>query len=81
MIDRVLSNDRFADALERGLVVDPNDGDLKGWRDMLWHYLASVAYADRCVGRMLDGLERSPYATNTIRDSKFYSFRIQIRPV
>ena len=33
---------------------------------MLQHYFASCAIADRAVGRILDGLEKSPYADNTL---------------
>jgi arylsulfatase A-like enzyme len=29
-------------------------------------YLASISFADACVGKVLDGLDRSPYAENTI---------------
>jgi arylsulfatase A-like enzyme len=30
------------------------------------HYLAAVAFADACVGRVLDALDASPYAQNTV---------------
>ena len=36
------------------------------WRKAVSAYLASIAFADACVGRVLDGLDRSPYADNTI---------------
>ena len=42
------------------------DGDLKAWREMIRHYLAAVAFADRCVGRLLEALDRSPYQTDTV---------------
>jgi arylsulfatase A-like enzyme len=42
------------------------DGDLKAWREMIRHYLAAVTFADRCVGRLLDGLDRSPHRDNTV---------------
>lgn len=64
--DPVLGNDRFVRMLEHGHSIDPEDGDLKGWKDMLKHYFACVATADRSVGRLLDGLENSPYADNTM---------------
>lgn len=64
--DPIIGNDRFTRVLSHGLTLDSNDGDLKGWKDMLTHYFASCAIADRAVGRVLDGLENSPYRDNTM---------------
>ena len=64
--DPVIGNDRFTRVLSHGLTIDPDDGDLKGWKDMLTHYFASCAIADRAVGRALDGLENSPFKDNTL---------------
>ena len=64
--DPVLGNDRFTRVLSQGLSIDPNDGDLTAWKSMLTHYFASCAIADRAVGRVLDGLENSPYKDNTM---------------
>ena len=36
------------------------------WRKAVQGYLASIAYADAMVGRLLDALEASPHADNTI---------------
>jgi len=36
------------------------------WEKAVQGYLASIAYADAMVGRLLDALERSDYADNTI---------------
>lgn len=36
------------------------------WRNILQAYLACVSFADDCVGKVLDALEKSPYADNTI---------------
>lgn len=36
------------------------------WRQAVQGYLASIAYADMLVGRLLDALEASAYADNTI---------------
>jgi arylsulfatase A-like enzyme len=36
------------------------------WRPAVQGYLASIAYADALVGRLLDALEDSPHADNTI---------------
>ena len=36
------------------------------WEKAVQGYLASIAYADEMVGRLLEALENSPYADNTI---------------
>ncbi len=36
------------------------------WTDRVRAYLAAVAYMDAQVGRLLDALDKSPYATNTM---------------
>lgn len=64
--DAVLGKDRFVEMLQHGLSIDSVDGDLKAWKDMLMHYFASVATADRAIGRLLDGLDNSKYADNTM---------------
>lgn len=36
------------------------------WRDAIQSYLGTIAYVDVCIGRLLDALEASQYADNTI---------------
>ena len=36
------------------------------WRNILHAYLANVSYVDAQIGRVLDALESSPYASNTV---------------
>jgi len=36
------------------------------WKDAVQSYLATIAFVDVCVGRLLDGLEASPLKDNTI---------------
>lgn len=36
------------------------------WRNAVQGYLASVSFADACLGRVLDALDRSPYSDSTI---------------
>jgi hypothetical protein len=36
------------------------------WRSIVQAYLACISYADSCVGRVLDALEASDYADNTV---------------
>ena len=38
----------------------------KQWRKAVQGYLASISFADACVGRLLDALDRSPYRDNTL---------------
>lgn len=52
--------------LEHGKARGIPDGDLITYREAISHYLASVALADRCVGRLMEALETSPYADNTV---------------
>ncbi|MGQ1891325.1 sulfatase [Thermophagus sp. OGC60D27] len=36
------------------------------WKEAVRAYLASISYADYCIGMLLDALEKSDYADNTI---------------
>jgi arylsulfatase A-like enzyme len=36
------------------------------WRSAVQGYLASVSFVDTCVGRVIDALDESPYADNTV---------------
>jgi arylsulfatase A-like enzyme len=36
------------------------------WKDAIQGYLAAISFLDAQVGRLLDALEKSPHATNTI---------------
>ena len=63
----VIGKDRFVDILNHGRRITNSDGHLVGWKRMLQHYFASCAIADRCVGRLLDGLQSSQsYSSTTI---------------
>lgn len=68
----VLEND-LADVGERAREIARRGGDYHRhvleaglWRNAVQGYLASIAFADDLLGRLLDALERSPYAGNTI---------------
>ena len=39
---------------------------INAWRSALQAYLATTAFADRCVGRILDGIEASAVRDNTV---------------
>jgi arylsulfatase A-like enzyme len=38
----------------------------KQWRKAVQGYLASISFVDGCVGRVIDALDKSPYADNTV---------------
>ncbi len=40
--------------------------ETNNWRRAVSAYLACVSFADACVGRVLDALDNSPYADNTL---------------
>ena len=46
-------------------LLDSYEGD-EGWRRFVQGYLACVAFADAQVGKVLDALDKSGYANNTI---------------
>jgi len=60
------------DVPEAGRRMARPEGDHKkvietdNWPRAVSGYLASIAFADACVGRVLDALDSSPYADNTI---------------
>ncbi|MEL6898422.1 MAG: sulfatase-like hydrolase/transferase, partial [Planctomycetota bacterium] len=40
--------------------------EISGWRAMVQSYLASVCFADTCLGRLIEGYENSPRYDNTV---------------
>jgi arylsulfatase A-like enzyme len=71
-LPRVLEND-LDDIGERGRDIAYRAGnyhrhvvEASQWQNAVQGYLASVAYADALVGKLLDALAGSPYADNTI---------------
>jgi len=52
------------------LFVRPNDHEkilkYNKWHEAVQAYLASISFADAMVGKVIDALDRSPYADNTI---------------
>ena len=36
------------------------------WKDAIQSYLATVAFVDVCIGRLLDAIEKSPHKDNTV---------------
>ena len=66
------SDGDMADILEQGRAraaangLTNDEGEIRAYKECVRHYLGSVALADRCVGRLLDALDASPYADNTV---------------
>ncbi len=72
-LPEVVANDRedlsdYAKALTIGLPAPRHEWFLEhdAWHDAVRAYLASVAFVDHCVGRVLEALETSGYQDNTI---------------
>lgn len=70
-LPKTLKND-LADVPEGGVKMAKPSGDhaavIKGrqWKKAVQGYLASIAFADAQVGRVIDALEAGPHARNTI---------------
>lgn len=64
--------DDLADVPPAGLAFAKPDGDHRAivesgrWKEAVQAYLAAVSFADAQIGRLLDALEKSDYAKNTI---------------
>ncbi len=62
----------LGDLPPEGVRMAKPDGDHKfivehdRWKSAIQSYLATIAYTDTNIGRLLDALEKSPYAQNTI---------------
>ncbi len=66
------NSDDLADVPAAGVRMAKPEGDHKNvvdhnqWRQAVQGYLASILFADEMVGKVLDALDRSSYADNTI---------------
>lgn len=64
--------DDLADIPAAGVKMAGPDGDHAAivqsgrWKEAVQAYLATIAFADAQIGRLLDGLEKSPHRDNTI---------------
>jgi len=71
-LPRVLENDlddvgqRAREIAHRGGSYHRHVLDAGQWKEAVQGYLASIAYADALLGKLLDALEKSAYAKNTI---------------
>jgi len=62
-MDDILAQGRQRAPLH-GLTDD--EGEIRAYKECIRYYFGSVALADRCVGRLLEALDNSPYANNTV---------------
>lgn len=60
-----LTNGKFYEVISQGEKVAGKQGKIEAWKQCVQAYLACVAFADDCVGEILNGLENSPYKDNT----------------
>jgi len=72
-IPEVLASDRdqlseYAKTLTFGHIAPKHDWVLESdeWKPMVQAYLACISYVDHCVGTVLDGLDQSDAADNTV---------------
>jgi len=63
-------DDDLADIPAAGMKMRNGDhakfAKLKRWKHAVRSYYATVTFVDACIGRLLDGLEKSPHRDNTI---------------
>jgi arylsulfatase A-like enzyme len=64
--------DDLKDIPPAGIAMAKPEGDHRAilesgrWKEAIQGYLAAIAYCDAMIGRLIDGLEKSPHANNTI---------------
>ncbi len=59
--------DHFFDGIIRhGNMVDGPGGGIEAWKASIQGYLATIAFADHCLGQLIDALEESEYGGNTV---------------
>jgi arylsulfatase A-like enzyme len=61
-------NGKMKDVMDHAVRIggDSIDTKVAAWRELVQSYLACVSFADACIGRLLDGLEKSPHRDNTV---------------
>ena len=59
-------NGKMKTVMEHARKVGGEEGEIEAWRDMVQSYLACVSFAHACLGRLMEGLEKSPRRDNTI---------------
>ncbi len=57
---------KFKEVMDHSRKIGGSEGEIAGWREMVQAYLSCIAFADACVGRILQGLDASPARDNTV---------------
>ncbi|RME92508.1 MAG: hypothetical protein D6766_09830, partial [Verrucomicrobia bacterium] len=52
--------------MEHARRIGGREAEVPAWRAVVQAYLACVSFADACIGRLLEGLDRSPWRDNTV---------------
>lgn len=56
----------FDDLIMTGEKLHGSGGIVPAWRDAIRHYLAAIAFADHCLGQMIDAIDESPHRDSTV---------------
>jgi arylsulfatase A-like enzyme len=56
----------FDSLISTGEKIHGKGGMLHAWRSALQHYLAAIAFADHCLGLIVDAIEQTPRRDNTV---------------
>jgi arylsulfatase A-like enzyme len=59
-------NGKMRTVMEHARKVGGVEAEIPAWRDLVQAYLACVSFADTCIGRILEGYERSPRRSQTV---------------
>jgi arylsulfatase A-like enzyme len=63
---QLVRNSSWLQLIQHGLELDGQGGDANAWRAAFQAYLAAVAYADRCLGLLLEAMLENPARENTV---------------
>jgi len=61
-----LGNGKMKQVMDNARKLGGEEAEIAAWRDLVQAYLACVSFADACVGRLMEGLDKSPQKTNTV---------------
>lgn len=60
------TNTGFDRLLKYGLELEGEPGDMEAWKEYVQSYLATIAYADRCLGVLFQAIEENHEKENTV---------------
>ena len=59
-------NGKMKTLMENARKIGGAEGEIAAWRELVQAYLACVSFADTCIGRIVEGYEKSPHYDNTV---------------